>query len=147
MSGSPCPLESPPPRPPAEGRVQTRSSGSPASPCALCSPPMRPPMCDGLRSPMDGRVKAVDDPIGLIVESWCSPTLVSPAGRPCSVMRLEQTQSTGPVDLADPFLEEQQWDLGVFLRSGAGFKCSERNFWVAKVTDLPAGQVHLEDVG
>ena len=74
-------------------------------------------MRDGLRSPMDGRVKAVDDPIGLIVESWCAPTLVSPAGRPCSVMQLEQTQSAGLVDLGDAFLEDKQWDMEAMVLS------------------------------
>ena len=113
MSASPVPLISPPRRPPPEGRAQTRSSGSAASPCGLCSPPAR----GGLRSPLDGCVKAIEDPIALIVESWCSPTLVSPAGRPCSVMQLEQKQSAGPVDIGDPFLDDAQWDMEAMVLS------------------------------
>ena len=111
MSTSNCTLSSPPPRPRPEGRAQTRSSGAADSPCVLCSPPARP-AGDGLdlRSPLDGRV-AAEDPIALIVESWCSPTLVSPAGRPCSVMQLGQQQAAGPVEIIDPYLEDEQWDI------------------------------------
>ena len=114
MSTSNCTLSSPPPRPRPEGRAQTRSSGAADSPCVLCSPPARP-AGDGLdvRSPLDGRVAAVEDPVALIVESWCSPTLVSPAGRPCSVMQLEQHQAAGPVDICDAFLEDEKWDMGL----------------------------------
>eukprot|EP00966_Prymnesium_polylepis_P071068 1650843-Prymnesium_polylepis.1 len=84
MSASPCSLKSPPSRLPPEGRAQTRSSGPAASPCGLCSPPAR----DGVCSPLDGHAEAIEDPVGLMVEAWCSPTLVSPAGRPLSVMQL-----------------------------------------------------------
>jgi len=116
MSASTSVLHSPPPRRPPEGRVQTRSLGSAESPCGLCSPPPR----GGLRSPcspLDGCVKAVDDPVGLIVESWCSPTLVSPAGRQCSVLQLEEKQSAGPVDITNPFLEDEQWDMEAMVLS------------------------------
>ena len=67
---------------------------------------------------MDGRV-AAEDPIALIVESWCSPTLVSPAGRPCSVMQLGQQQAAGPVELeiGDPYLEDEQWDMEAMVRA------------------------------
>ena len=112
-------LNSPPPRPSA----QTRSSGAAASPCVLCSPPARddgvrsPVLCsppardEGVRSPLGGHVKATDDPVGLMVEAWCSPTLVSPAGRQCSVLQLEHHQAAGPVNINDAFLEEKQWDM------------------------------------
>ena len=93
---SPAALRSPPPR---GGRAQTRSSGPAASPCVLCSPLAlsSPPARDeGVRSPLGGHVKATDDPVGLMVEAWCSPTLVSPAGRQCSVMQLEHHQAAGP---------------------------------------------------
>ena len=117
MSTSNFTLSSPPSRPRPEGRAQTRSSGAADSPCVLCSPPARP-AGDGfdLRSPLDGRV-AAEDPIALIVESWCSPTLVSPAGRPCSVMQLEQQQAAGPVNIGDPYVEDKQWDMEVMVLS------------------------------
>ena len=114
MRSSPTPLASPPPRPPPEDRVQTRSSGASMFSCILCSPPARE---YGVRSPLDGRVNAIEDPVALVVESWCSPTLVSPAGRPCSVMQLEAKQAAGPVDIADPYLEEGQWDMEAMVLS------------------------------
>ena len=114
MSASPNPLASPPPRQPPEDRVQTRCDGSASSPCGLCSPPAR---ASSLRSPLDDRVTAVEDPIALVVEAWCSPTLVSPAGRPCSVKQLEEKQAAGPVDLRDPYLEDDQWDMEAMVLS------------------------------
>ena len=66
---------------------------------------------------MDGSRNVTEDPVALIVESWCSPTLVSPAGRPCSVMQLEAKQAAGPVDIADPYLEEEQWDMEAMVLS------------------------------
>jgi hypothetical protein len=114
MSASPNPLASPPPRPPPEDRVQTRSDGPASSPCALCSPPPRE---SSLRSPLDDRVVAVEDPIALVVEAWCSPTLVSPAGRPCSVKQLEEKQAAGPIELGNPFLEDEQWDMEAMVLS------------------------------
>ena len=113
MSASPSPLKSPPWRPSPEERVQTRSEGPAASPCSLCSPPWR----DSPRSPLDGDVEAIEDPTALIVESWCSPTLVSPAGRPCSVMQLEEQQAAGPVDICNPYLEDEQWDMEAMVLS------------------------------
>ena len=104
-------LKSPPPR---GGRAQTRSSGPAASPCGLCSPPARD---EGVRSPFGGHVKATEDPVGLMVETWCSPTLVSPAGRQCSVMQLEHHQAAGPVVISDAFLEEKQWDMEAMVLS------------------------------
>ena len=104
-------LKSPPPR---GGRAQTRSSGPAASPCGLCSPPARG---EGVRSPLGGDVRATDDPVGLMVETWCSPTLVSPAGRQCSVMQLEHHQAAGPVGISDAFLEEKQWDMEAMVLS------------------------------
>ena len=104
-------LVSPPPR---GGRAQTRSSGPAASPCELCSPPARG---EGVRSPLGGDVRATDDPVGLLVETWCSPTLVSPAGRQCSVMQLEHHQAAGPVSISDAFLEEKQWDMEAMVLS------------------------------
>ena len=62
-------------------------------------------------------MKATDDPIGLIVEAWCSPTLVSPAGRQCSVQQLEHHQAAGPVNISDAFLEEKQWDMEAMVLS------------------------------
>ena len=114
MSASPNPLASPPPRQPPADRAQTRSSGPASSPCVLCSPPARE---ECLRSPLDGSRNVTEDPVALIVESWCSPTLVSPAGRPCSVMQLEAKQAAGPVDIADPYLEEEQWDMEAMVLS------------------------------
>ena len=111
MSETP-PLKSPPPR---GGGAQTRSSGPAASPCVLCSPPARD---EGVRSPLRGHVKATDDPVGLMVEAWCSPTLVSPAGRECSVMQLQQHQAAGPVNITDAFLEEKHYQVPVSLASG-----------------------------
>ena len=114
---SPTALRSPPPR---GGRAQTRSSGPAASPCVLCSPPAlkSPPARDeGVRSPLGGHVKATDDPVGLMVEAWCSPTLVSPAGRQCSVMQLEHHQAAGPVNISDAFLQEKQWDMEAMVLS------------------------------
>jgi hypothetical protein len=108
---SPIALRSPPPR---GGRAQTRSSGSAASPCVLCSPPARD---EGVRSPLGGHVKATDDPVGLMVETWCSPTLVSPAGRQCSVLKLEHHQAAGAVNISDAFLEEKQWDMEAMVLS------------------------------
>ena len=108
---SPIVLKSPPPR---EGRAQTRYSGPAESPCVLCSPPARD---EGVRSPLGGHVRATDDPVGLIVEAWCSPTLVSPAGRQCSVMQLQQHQAAGPVNISDSFLEEKQWDMEAMVLS------------------------------
>ena len=114
MSASPTPLASPPPRQPPEDRVQTRSDGPASSPCGLCSPPAR---ASSLRSPLDDRVIAVEDPIALVVEAWCSPTLVSPEGRPCSVKQLEEKQAAGPIELGDPFLEEGEWDMEAMVLS------------------------------
>ena len=114
MSASPSSLKSPPPRPLPEERVQTRSAGPASSPCGLCSPPARE---ISLRSPLDGRANALEDPIALIVEAWCSPTLVSPAGRPCSVMQLEEIQAAGPVEIGDPYLEDKQWDMEAMVLS------------------------------
>ena len=62
-------------------------------------------------------MSAIEDPMALIVESWCSPTLVSPAGRPCSVMQLEQQQAAGPVAIGDPYLEDEQWDMEAMVLS------------------------------
>ena len=62
-------------------------------------------------------MRATDDPVGLMVESWCSPTLVSPAGRPCSVLQLEQHQAAGPVDIGNAFLEDKQWDMEAMVIS------------------------------
>ena len=118
---SPIVLKSPPPR---EGRAQTRYSGPAESPCVLCSPPARD---EGVRSPLGGHVRATDDPVGLIVEAWCSPTLVSPAGRPCSVMQLEEAQAAGPVDIGNPFLEDEQWDMeAMVLSTIAGQRAARR---------------------
>ena len=114
MSASPSSLKSPPPRPLPEERVQTRSAGPASSPCGLCSPPARE---ISLRSPLDGRANALEDPIALIVEAWCSPTLVSPAGHPCSVMQLEEIQAAGPVEIGDPYLEDKQWDMEAMVLS------------------------------
>ena len=66
---------------------------------------------------MGGHVRATDDPVGLIVEAWCSPTLVSPAGRQCSVMQLQQHRAAGPVNISDSFLEEKQWDMEAMVLS------------------------------
>ena len=107
---SPIGVTSPPPR---GGGAQTRSSGPAESPCVLCSPPARD---EGVRSPL-ADVRATDDPVGLTVEAWCSPTLVSPAGRQCSVMQLEQHQAAGPVNISDSFLEEKQWDMEAMVLS------------------------------
>ena len=107
MSASPC-LQSPPSRPLPAGRVQTRSGGSAASSCPLCSPPARGGVPS---SPFDGDVPAVEDPVALIVENWCSPTLKSPEGRWCSPMQLQQHQASEPVRLGDAFLEDKQWDM------------------------------------
>ena len=107
MSTSPCALKSPPPRVPPEGRAQTRSSGPAASPCVVCSPPVR----ESVRSPLNGGVDATEDPVALMVEAWCSPTLVSPAGRQISVMQLQQHQATGPIDIHNAFVEDEQWDM------------------------------------
>ena len=108
MRASPI-LKSPPlRRPPPEERVQTRSYGPASSPCALCSPPARQV---SLRSPLDGRMCASEDPAALMIEAWCAPTLVSPAGRPCSVIQLAMRQAAGPVDIGDPYLEDEQWDM------------------------------------
>ena len=114
MNASLMLLMSPPSRLPAEGRAQTRSSGPAESPCDLCSPPARD---DGVRSPFDGHVKAIEDPVALILETWCSPTLVSPAGRRCSVMQLEEHQAAGPVDIGNAFLEDEQWDMEAMVLS------------------------------
>ena len=103
MLVSPSSLKSPPPR----ARAQTRTSGRVASPCVLCSPPAR----EIVSSPFDSQVKTCDDPVALMVETWCYPTLVSPAGRQCSVMQLQQHQGAGPVDIGNPFLEDEQWDM------------------------------------
>ena len=54
-------------------------------------------------------MRASEDPDALIIEAWCTPTLVSPAGRPCSVLQLEERQAAGPVDIGDPYLEDEQW--------------------------------------
>ena len=62
-------------------------------------------------------MRATDDPVGLIVEAWCSPTLVSPAGRQCSVMQLKQHRAAGPVNISDSFLEEKQWDMEAMVLS------------------------------
>ena len=56
-------------------------------------------------------MSAIEDPAALIIEAWCTPTLVSPAGRPCSVLQLEERQAAGPVDIGDPYLEDEQWDM------------------------------------
>ena len=117
MSESPSALHSPPPRPRPEERVHTRSSGPASSPCIICSPPWRPAPESSLRSPLDGHVNATDDLLALVVESWCSPTLVSPAGRPCSVIQLEERQAAGPVDLGDAYLEDEQWDMEAMVLS------------------------------
>ena len=62
-------------------------------------------------------MNAAEDPLALIVESWCSPTLVSPAGRSCSVMQLAEQHAAGPVDVRDPYLEDEQWDMEAMVRS------------------------------
>ena len=62
-------------------------------------------------------MKATEDPVGLMVEAWCSPTLVSPAGRPCSVMQLEEQQAAGPADINNPYLEDTQWDMEAMVLS------------------------------
>ena len=54
---------------------------------------------------------ASEDPAALMIEAWCAPTLVSPAGRPCSVIQLAMRQAAGPVDIGDPYLEDEQWDM------------------------------------
>ena len=108
---SPIALTSPPWR---GGRAQTRSSGPADSPCEICSPPWRG---EGVRSPLGGHVKATDDPVGLMVEAWCSPTLVSPAWRQVSVLQLEHHQAAGPVNISDAFLEEKQWDMEAMVLS------------------------------
>jgi hypothetical protein len=59
----------------------------------------------------------MDDPSALLIEGWCSPSLKSPAGRPCSVMRLASFQSAAPVNIFDPFLEEEQWDKEAMVLS------------------------------
>ena len=56
-------------------------------------------------------MSAIEDTAALIIEAWCTPTLVSPAGRPCSVLQLEERQAAGPVDIGDPYLEDEQWDM------------------------------------
>ena len=108
---SPIALTSPPPR---GGCAQTRSSGPAASPCELCSPPARG---EGVPSPLGGHVKSTEDPVGLMVEAWCSHTLVSPAGRACSVLQLEHHQAAGPVEITDAFLEEEAWDMEAMVLS------------------------------
>ena len=62
-------------------------------------------------------MKATDDPLGLMVEAWCSPTLVSPAWRQVSVLQLEHHQAGGPVNITDAFLEEKQWDMEAMVLS------------------------------
>lgn len=103
MSALFTPLRSPPSRPPPEGRAHTRSAGPASRTCEICSPPSRP-----LR--VDGHLEPVDDPSALVVEAWCSPTLVSPAGRPCSVLELAEHQAAVPANIADPYLNDDQWD-------------------------------------
>ena len=120
---SPIALTSPPPR---GGGAQTRSSGPAASPCVVCSPPARE---KGVRSPLGGHVKATDDPVGLMVETWCSPTLVSPAGRQCSVWQLAHHQGAGPVNISDAFLEEKQWDMEAMVLSTIAGQLEPRCLW------------------
>ena len=103
MSASFTPLRSPPSRPPPEGRAHTRSAGPASETCEICSPPSRP-------LPVDGHPEPIDDPGALVVEAWCSPTLVSPAGRPCSVLELAEHQAAAPANIADPYLDDDQWD-------------------------------------
>ena len=66
---------------------------------------------------MGGHVKATDDPVGLMVEAWCSPTLVSPAWRQVSVLQLEHHHAAGPVNITDAFLEEKAWDMEAMVLS------------------------------
>ena len=108
------PLNSPQSRPPPEG-PNTRSSGPAESPCELCSPPARPAR-SVLPDPVE-HMKEMDDTSTLMLEGWCSPTLVSPAGRPRSVMDLAVHQASGPVDIANPFLDDEQWDMEAMVLS------------------------------
>ena len=132
MSASPNPLTSPPPRLPPEDRVQTKPSRASSSPCILCSPPARE---NRLRSPLDGSVNAVVDPLALIVESWCSPTLVSPAGRSCSVMQLAEQQAAGPVNVYNPYLEDEQWDMEAMVLSTIAGQLEDEEEEEEKVLD------------
>ena len=141
MSASPCSLKSPPPRLPPEGRAQTRSSGAAASPCGLCSPPAR----ESVRSPMDVVVAATEDPVALVVETWCSPTLVSPAGRECSVMQLQQQQAAGPLDISNPFLEDEQWDMEAMVLSTIAGQIEDED---EQEEEVPCGTYNgCDDVG
>jgi hypothetical protein len=82
-------------------------------------------------------VNATDDPLALVVESWCSPTLVSPAGRPCSVIQLEERQTAGPVDLGDAYLDDEQWDMeAMVLSTIAGQLEDEEEEEVEEAPDL-----------
>ena len=36
---------------------------------------------------------------------------------PCSVMQLKQKQAAGPVDIGDPHLEDEQWDMEAMVLS------------------------------
>ena len=107
MDASPGALLSPPPRPPVEGRAKTKSSGPACTPCILCTPPAR----DVVSPPYALGRETVEDPRALIVESWCSPTLVSPAWRPVSVMQLAKQQAAEPSDISNPFLDDKEWDM------------------------------------
>ena len=59
----------------------------------------------------------MDNPGLLLMEAWCSPTLKSPAGRSYSVLELAGMQSAAPVDICDPYLEEEKWDKEAMVLS------------------------------
>ena len=84
--------------------------------CEMCSPPSRgmcsPPLRGELTGPVDGPCS-----LPLMLEGWCSPTLKSPAGRPCSVLQLAGFQEAEPVDIFDPYLEDKLWDQEAMVLS------------------------------
>lgn len=132
-------LESPPRRPPAEGRAQTRSSGPASTGCLLCTPPAR----DVVSSPYELGSEAVDDPRALIVESWCSPTLVSPGCRPVSVLQIAKQQDAGPSDITNPFLDGREWDMeAMVLQTIAGQLEEEEE---EENVDMPLALVEDDD--
>ena len=108
--------------PPARTRSEWRSQQKPSlTMCNICSPPSRgicsPPSRGDLPATETECSESMDDPSALLIEGWCSPSLKSPAGRPCSVMRLASFQSAAPVNIFDPFLEEEQWDKEAMVLS------------------------------
>ena len=89
--------------------------------CEVCSPPSRgmcsPPSRGELPAPV---TESSDGPCALpliMLEGWCSPTLKSPAGRPCSVLELAGFQEAEPVNIFDPYLEDKQWDQETMVLS------------------------------